>query len=109
MRWGAVAFLLVGVSIYTTAASLLRLYIERDHLGWLVASLTLYTIGNVLLAQVMRTMGLGVTVSASTFATLIAVNAVSLLVFGDKLSGVQIAGIALGLAAWVMIVFFPAR
>ncbi len=109
MNLGAVGFLLVAVGIFSTAASFLRVYIEREHLAWLLASLTLYTVGNILIAQAMRSFGLGATVSASTFGTLIAINLVSLLVFGDKLSPHQIAGVALGLGAWVLIVFFPAK
>lgn len=101
--------LLAAVAFFTGGATLLRVYVDRSALGYLVLALALYTVGNILIAQVMRGFGLGATVAASTIATLICINLVSYFVFRDPLSPQQAAGVGLGVAAWVLIVFFPAR
>ena len=58
--------------------------------------------------RVLREVGLGLAMSLSTIVQLIVVNLMAVLIFRERLTGLQYAGVALGLAA-VALMLLPAR
>ena len=78
-------------------------------MAWLVATLALYTIGNLIMLRLIRDLGMGVALSLSAVVQLVAVNLVAFAVFGERLSAIQSTGIVLAIISVAMITLFPAR
>ena len=58
--------------------------------------------------RVLREVGLGLAMSLSTVVQLIVVNLLAVVIFRERLTGTQYAGVALGIAA-VVLMMLPAR
>ena len=103
-------FLLVvlGAVIFVAAATCAKLYVLEPAWSRLVGALALYTAGNLVVIRVLREVGLGLAMSLSTIVQLIVVNLMAVLIFRERLTGLQYAGVALGLAA-VALMLLPAR
>ena len=69
----------------------------------LVGALALFCLGNFLMVQVMRANGLGVAIAMSVVFQLIAISGMAMVVFGERPTGLQLAGMALGVVAVLMI------
>ncbi|MFN3635515.1 MAG: hypothetical protein ACK4UZ_07250, partial [Rhizobium rhizophilum] len=74
----------------------------------LAASLALYCIGNLMMVKLMREGGLGLAISASAIAQLVLINVIAFLLFGERLSTIQMAGVALGVISMALMLF-PAK
>ena len=70
---------------------------------WLFVTLGLYTLGNLIMLRLIRDVGMGVALSLSAVIQLVAVNLVALAFFGERVSPVQGAGLALAVIAVAMI------
>ncbi|MCL6707249.1 hypothetical protein M8R20_09585 [Pseudomonas sp. R2.Fl] len=102
------AFLLwlgVAMVIFLSAATASRAYISSDRLWVLALSLALYCAGNLLMVKLMREGGLGLAISASSVAQLLLINVIAFLVFGERLTTVQMAGVALGIVSMALMLF----
>lgn len=91
--------------IFMSAASSLRVYVDRPSVWLLVLAITLYTAGNLMMVRVMRESGLAVAVSLSAVLQLVLINLIGLLIFGERPTTMQIGGISLGIIAVTMIVW----
>ena len=69
----------------------------------LLGALVLFCLGNWLMVQVMRGGGLGVAISLSAIFQLLAITAMAMVVFGERPTPVQLAGMALGVVAVALI------
>jgi len=58
--------------------------------------------------KLMREGGLGLAISASAVAQLVLINVIAFLLFGERLSAVQMAGVALGVVSMALMLF-PAK
>jgi glucose uptake protein GlcU len=87
--------LLIGLSTATfvAAASAAKAYTEHPGWGWLTGALGLYTIGNLIMLRLISDLGMGVALSLSAVVQLIAVNLVAVLLFGERLTVSQTAGV----------------
>ncbi|WP_048649175.1 hypothetical protein [Nitratireductor soli] len=106
----AFSFLLLSVSTATFvgAASAAKTWSLLQPSGrWLALTLILYTLGNLIMLRLIREMGLGVAISLSAVIQLVAINFVALVIFGEKVSAVQGAGLALAIVAVALITLFP--
>ena len=104
--------LLLGSStvIFVGAASSAKVWaLSANSTGWLVLTLALYTIGNLIMLRLIRDVGMGVALSLSAVVQLIAVNVVALVFFAERVSAVQAAGLALAVIAVAMISLAPVR
>jgi small multidrug resistance pump len=94
-----------AMAVFLAAATASRAYIASDNILLLVFSLTLYCVGNLMMVKLMREGGLGLAISASAIAQLLLINVIAFTVFGERLTVMQLAGVGLGFAAMVLMLF----
>lgn len=97
------------MAIFMTAASSLRIYVDRPSVWLLVLAIGLYTAGNLMMVRVMRESGLAVAMSLSAVLQLVLINLIGLLIFGERPTTMQVGGITLGIVAVTMIVWPQGR
>ena len=103
---GTFVLLLAGASaIFIAAASATRAYISSDNWLWVALSLSLYVAGNLVMIRIMREGGLGLAISISAIAQLILVNVIAFAVFSERMTNIQIGGVALGILAMVLMMW----
>lgn len=96
-------WLAASTAVFVTANGLLKVYAAKGSLGMLAVALVLFTLGNLIMAQVMRGSGLGLAIAVSSVFQLLAITGVALVVFGERPTGMQMAGMALGVVAVALI------
>ena len=94
--------------IFIGAATASRAYIANNNMLVLILSLALYCVGNLMMVRLMREGGLGLAISASSIAQLVVVNVIAFIVFGERLSLQQLAGVGLGIVAMILMLL-PAQ
>jgi len=100
---------LVGaMAIFIGGATASRAYIANNNMLVLILSLALYCIGNLMMVRLMREGGLGLAISASSIAQLVVINVIAFIVFGERLSLQQLAGVGLGIIAMILMLL-PAQ
>lgn len=105
MSLGFHLYLALSSFIFVAAASMSKQYATTDKLVWFLIALFLYGVGNYLMIRVMREGGLGMAFAVSSVAQLILVNVIAWAVFGERLTTVQYAGLALGLVSIALIMY----
>ena len=108
MKLGFILWISVSAVIFVSAATASRLYVSTSNVLWVLLSLTLYIVGNLIMIRLMREGGLGIAISISSIAQLVLANLIAFGFFGEKLSPIQMGGIALGLVA-VTLMMWPQR
>lgn len=100
---------LLGAStaVFLAAASSAKTWALRPGWFWLLLTLALYTLGNLIMLRLIRDFGMGIALSLSAVLQLIAVNVIALAVFGERLSPMQTTGIVLAVAAVALITLSP--
>ncbi len=96
-------WLIASTAVFVGANGVLKVYASQGGVVVLLAALALFCIGNWLNVQVMRGSGLGVAIALSAIFQLLAITAMAMVVFGERPSGLQLAGMALGVVAVAMI------
>lgn len=109
MSGAVLAWLAASTAVFVAANAVLKTYAMQG--GWLVlaGALALFCLGNTLMVQVMRGNGLGVAIALSVVFQLVAITAMAVVVFGEKPSLLQLAGMALGIVAVLMIAWPEAK
>ncbi|MDK4702896.1 MULTISPECIES: hypothetical protein [unclassified Rhizobium] len=97
-----------AMAIFISGATASRAYIANNNMLVLVLSLALYCVGNLMMVRLMREGGLGLAISASSIAQLVVVNVIAFIVFGERLSLQQLAGVGLGIIAMILMLL-PAQ
>ncbi|SIQ29778.1 hypothetical protein SAMN05880561_102630 [Rhizobium sp. RU33A] len=97
-----------AMATFLGAATVSRAYVDNGKLWVLAASLALYCVGNLMMVKLMREGGLGLAISASAIAQLVLINVIAFFLFGERLSVVQMAGVALGVVSMALMLF-PAK
>ena len=105
MSGAGMIWLGVATVIFLAAASALRGYAAQGQLWMILASLGLYALGNLAMVRVMRDSGMAVAISVSAVLQLALATLVAVIFFAERPSGLQWAGIGLGIAAVAMIVW----
>jgi len=77
--------------------------VTNAQLWVLLAALVLFSVGNLMMVRLMRESGLAVAISVSSIVQLVMIGLVAWFVFGERPTGLQIAGMALGVVAVAMI------
>lgn len=103
MSSGLILWLCGAMAVFITANSVLRAYVTNSHLWVLLGALLLFCIGNLMMVRLMRESGLAVAISVSSIVQLVMIGLVAWFIFGERPTGMQIAGMALGVVAVAMI------
>ena len=100
-----VTFLWLGVAtaVFVAANAVLKTYAVKGGLPVLVGALALFCLGNFLMVQVMKANGLGLAIALSAIFQLVAISVMAIFVFGERPTGLQLAGMAVGVVAVAMI------
>jgi len=98
------ALLILSTTIFIAAASSAKTWaLSSNSLVWLALTLVLYTIGNLIMLRLIRDVGMASALSLSAVVQLVAVNAVALFFFGEKVTAMQGAGLVLAVLAVALI------
>ena len=98
-------FLWLGAAtaVFVAANAVLKTYAVKGGLPVLVGALLLFCLGNFLMVQVMKANGLGLAIALSAIFQLVAISVMAIFVFGERPTGLQLAGMAVGVVAVAMI------
>jgi small multidrug resistance pump len=105
MNGVVMAYLAGSTVVFMAANATLKTYAQKGGMGVLAGALVLFCVGNWLMVRVMRENGLGLAIAMSMIFQLIAITAMAFLWFGERPTGLQMAGLALGVVAIGMIVW----
>ncbi len=105
MSGGLILWLCGAMAVFIAANSVLKTYAGSGSIPTLIGALLLFCVGNIMMVRLMRESGLGVAIAVSSIAQLVLIGGVAFLFFGERPSGLQLAGMALGVVAVVMIVW----
>lgn len=97
----------LSTAVFLAAASVAKSWALSPGLPKMVLTLTLYTLGNLVMLRLVREFGMAVAFSLSAVIQLIAVNLVAFAVFGEKVGGVEAAGLALAVLSVALITLGP--
>lgn len=95
-------WLFAAMVTFLVAATASRAYLGNSNIWLLVLSLVLYCVGNLMMLKLMREGGLGLAISASSVAQLLMINIIAFVVFGERLTLMQMAGVALGVVSMAL-------
>jgi multidrug transporter EmrE-like cation transporter len=109
MNGVAFVWLAAATAVFVAANGVLKTYAQSGGPWVLAGALVLFCVGNTLMVQVMRGSGLGVAISISAVFQLLAITLMAVLVFGERPSPVQLAGMALGVVAVALIAWPGAK
>lgn len=100
-----ISFLWLGLAtaVFVAANAVLKVYAVKGSWLVLLGALALFCVGNWLMVQVMRLNGLGLAIALSAIFQLVAISVMAIFVFGERPTGLQLAGMALGCVAVAMI------
>ncbi|MBM2710290.1 hypothetical protein JQK88_03395 [Mesorhizobium caraganae] len=104
--WG-LAQLVISTVIFLLAAIAAKQWGLAPSLGKILLTLALYTAGNLMMLRLVREFGMSVSFSLSAVIQLVAVNAVALVFFGERVNALQATGIVLAIAAVALITLGP--
>lgn len=96
-------WLSAATAVFVTANAVLKVYATKGQVSVLVGALALFCLGNFLMVQVMKANGLGLAIALSAIFQLVAISVMAIFVFGERPTGLQLAGMALGCVAVAMI------
>ena len=103
MSGALMLWLAVAMAVFITANSVLRAYVSNAQVWVLLMALALFSIGNLMMVRLMRESGLAVAISVSSIVQLVMIGLVAWFIFGERPTGLQIGGMALGVVAVAMI------
>lgn len=105
MSSATLGWLFSAMVVYLAASATLRTYVATSQIGLLLGALVLYTAGNLMMVRLMRDNGMAVAISISAVLQLVLATLVAVIFFQERPTGLQWAGIALGVVAVALIVW----
>lgn len=102
---GVTSFLWLGAAtvVFVAANGALKVYATKGQVPVLIGALAMFCLGNWLMVQVMKANGLGLAIALSAIFQLVAISVMAIFIFGERPTGLQLAGMALGVVAVAMI------
>jgi glucose uptake protein len=94
-----------AMAIFLAANVVLRTHAGSGGVALLLGALALYSAGNLMMVRLMRESGLAVAISLSSVLQLVLISAIAMVWFGERPTGLQLAGIGLGVVAVALIVW----
>ncbi len=104
--WGLVQLGLSTV-VFVLAAVVAKHWALAPGIGKLLLTLALYSLGNLIMMRLIREFGMGVSLSLSGVIQLLAVNAVALAYFGERINALQAIGLVLAVVSMALITLGP--
>ena len=108
MNLVAFAQLAAATVSFVVAATVAKAWAVSPGWGKLLLALALYTAGNLVMLRLIRLLGMATAFSLSAVAQLVAVNAVALVFYGERLGMTRSIGVALAVIAVALITLGPA-
>lgn len=99
MKLSYMLWLFGATAVFIGAATSSRAYVGTTNILYLLLSMALYIVGNLMMLKLMREGGLGIAISLSAITQLLLINVIAFLFFGERLSSTQLAGVGLGILA----------
>lgn len=99
--------LCVACLIFVGAASSAKAWGLAPSAAKLLATLALYTVGNLIMLVLVRQVGMATAFSLSAVLQLVAVNLVAIAVFGERVGAIEGIGIVLAVVAVALITLGP--
>jgi glucose uptake protein len=93
----------LAMAVFIAANATLRTYAASSWWPTLLAALVLFSVGNVMMVRLMRESGLALPIALSSVAQLVLITLVAVVWFGERPTGLQLAGLGLGVVAVAMI------
>jgi len=100
--------LIASTVIFLLAAMCAKSWTLAPGIPKLVLTLALYSLGNLIMLRLVREFGMASAFSLSAVIQLVAVNAIAIAFFGERLSAVQSGGVVLAILAVGLITLGPA-
>lgn len=105
MSGSGLIWLTVAMVSFVGANAVLRSYAASSMAMTLVGALALFLFGNLFMVRAMREGGLALAVAISSVVQLVLLALIGVLWFGERLSPVQVVGVALGIVSVALIVW----
>ena len=107
MKPGALLQLAIACTIFILAAGSGKAWALSPSLWKVLLTLALYTAGNVIMLRLIREIGMATAFSVSAVLQLVAVNAVAIVFYGEKVGTLEGVGIGLAVLAVALITLAP--
>ena len=99
MKLPYILWLFGATAVFIWAATSSRAYVGTSNILFLLLSMALYIVGNLMMLKLMREGGLGLAISLSAITQLLMINVIAFIFFGERLNLTQLAGVGLGVVA----------
>ena len=99
MKLPYILWLFGATAVFIGAATSSRAYVGTSNILFLLLSMALYIVGNLMMLKLMREGGLGLAISLSAITQLLMINVFAFIFFGERLNLTQLAGVGLGVVA----------
>ena len=99
MKLPYILWLFGATAVFIGAATSSRAYVGTSNILFLLLSMALYIVGNLMMLKLMREGGLGLAISLSAITQLLMINVIAFIFFGERLNVTQLAGVGLGVVA----------
>jgi multidrug transporter EmrE-like cation transporter len=93
--------------VFLLAATVAKYWALAPTFGKLALTLVLYSLGNLIMLRLIRDFGMGVSLSLSAVIQLVAVNAIALAFFGERINSLQALGLVLAIVAVALVTLGP--
>lgn len=103
MNAASLAQLGLASAIFIAAAAAAKSWAVSPAAWKIALTILLYTAGNLVMLRLIRLVGMATAFSLSAVLQLVAVNLLAILVFGERVSAVQGAGLCLAVAAVALV------
>lgn len=97
----------LACATFILAASSAKAWALSPSAWRIVLTLALYTAGNLMMLRLVREIGMATAFSVSAVLQLIAVNAVAIVVFGERVGAAEGVGLGLAVLAVALITLAP--
>lgn len=103
MSGAGLIWLAAAMAAFVGANTVLRSYAHSGVALMLASALGLFLVGNLIMVRVMREGGLALAVAISSVVQLVLLALIGVVLFGERLSPLQMAGVALGIVSVALI------
>jgi multidrug transporter EmrE-like cation transporter len=102
----ALLHLLIATVAFIGAGTAAKWWALSDNSPFLlILTLSLYTLGNLVMLPLIQNIGMGVALSLSAVVQLLAVNLIALAVFGERVTTIQAVGLGLAVLSVGLITY----
>jgi multidrug transporter EmrE-like cation transporter len=98
--------LLIATAAFIGAGTAAKWWALSDRsIGLMILTLSLYTLGNLVMLPLIKNIGMGIALSLSAVVQLLAVNLIALAMFGERVTPMQAVGLGLAVLSVSLITY----